>query len=78
MTSSGLCHECGKVAHAFHYRTPRKTAFDGHDGFWHCPEHGPEAEVIEEKAIEQKPKDPLHGMNRAERRLYARKGIIRA
>lgn len=80
MTSSGTCHQCGKVADQFFYRTPRKDAFAPHDGYWHCAEHGPNLKLDGEKIVEVPTgsKAITDGMNRAERRLYARKGIVRA
>ena len=74
MTSSGTCHQCGKIAHSYHYRTPRKDAFSPHDGFWHCSEHGPKSEVVQEQVKEHKAKDPTYGMNRAQRRAFKRTG----
>ncbi len=75
MTSSGLCHQCGKIAHKFHYNTPFNG--HGHDGFWHCAEHGPQ---FEEKGITETSRGkPLNsGMNRAERRALKKKGKISA
>lgn len=69
MTASGICHVCNEVATSFHYRRPLKEA-GFHDGFWHCPNHGPEQPgtvSVDEKQIE----GPR--LSRAERRAMMKK-----
>lgn len=38
MTSSAKCHQCDRIAYNFCYHDGK---IDIHDGFWHCPDHGP-------------------------------------
>ena len=73
MTSSGSCHICSKVAHSFHYTRPRKDAFDTHEGYWHCVDHGPNSEEGEKIVEDKRAEDPTYGMNRAQRRALKRK-----
>lgn len=76
MTSSGLCHICKKICERFHYLTPYNG--NGHNGFWHCDEHGPVNPTVTETETDysNRGKPLTAGMNRAERRLFKRKGRI--
>jgi len=75
VTSSGLCHQCGKIAYKFHYNKP--FSGNGHDGFWHCAEHGPQEEI--KTTTELSRGKPMNsGMNRAERRALKIKGKVSA
>ena len=76
MTANGECYKCGKLANHFHYNQPYQGA--GHDGFWHCAEHGPRKQTVFETAVDfsNREKPLTAGMNRAERRFFKRKGRL--
>lgn len=72
MTANGYCEricvkisgqsQCGELT----------SWFDSKKQIWDCGEHaGPKKDL--ERTVD---KDPTIGMNRAERRLYKRKGIV--
>lgn len=77
MTASGNCRQCGKVATSFHYNKPYDG--NGHDGFWHCDEHGPVmmrtgrryGKTFASKQEEEIEKQ-MEGMGRRQRREFQR------
>lgn len=78
MTSYGSCHRCGAQAFSFHYLTKRENTFAAHDGYWHCNLHGPDSFRNHDQGTANplgvvEYKDPMHGMNRAERRAFKKK-----
>lgn len=78
MTSSGKCHKCDNIAFKFHYNAYPFNG-NGHDGYWHCKDHGPKDATVTTTQMDYRNKDkPLTaGMNREERRYFARTGKIR-
>ncbi len=77
MTATGSCHVCKKTANHFHYTRPRKDAFDSHEGFWHCGEHGPISTLAQTFTDSDTSTPVSHyssgpNLNRAERRKRAK------
>lgn len=76
MTASGSCYECGKTATSFHYTTPRSETPGRHEGYWHCPEHGPSESLglnLSFAILDDPPHQMTIPLNRKERRKQERR-----
>ncbi len=72
MTASGTCHKCDKTARQFYYTEPFNSGDGkGHQGYWHCPEHGPTTIDTSSADGPETPKNKVR-LNRADRRKLMR------